>query len=75
MEVLPVHSFKVKSSSGNYSVDFIYDFKQELQKELKDHDTIIIDEKIVELYPNSLKVFKSKYKNNIHCSIRKKQEL
>ena len=50
-----MHSFKVKSYSGNYSVDFIYDFKQELQKELKDHDTIIIDEKIVELYPNSLK--------------------
>ncbi|MBI9033213.1 MAG: hypothetical protein JEZ03_01965 [Bacteroidales bacterium] len=51
MEDLLTYNFQVKSSVHDYEVEFTEDFSVALSKELRNGDVIIIDQKILELYP------------------------
>jgi len=55
MEDIPMYSFEVKSIIHNYEVQFIENFEQTLDNELKEGDFIIIDNNIIKYYPEQTK--------------------
>ena len=56
MEDIQIFDFIVKSSVHNYDVNFIDDFKNHLKNNLLEGDYIIIDNNILNIYKNDLKV-------------------
>lgn len=56
MEDIQVFDFIVKSSVHNYDVNFIDDFRSHLKNNLLEGDYIIIDNNILNIYKNDLKV-------------------
>ena len=61
MEDIQAYNFKVKSSLGDYNVQFIKDFKKKLNKNVNKGDKIIIDSYIY----NNYKTFFEDYKKSI----------
>ena len=56
MEDIQIFDFIVKSSVHNYDVNFIDDFRNHLKNNLLEGDYIIIDNNILNIYKNDLKV-------------------
>lgn len=63
MEDILMYNFTVKSIIHDYSVQFIDDTQKALFNELKEGDVIIIDNKIKELYKDTLQPVLNSYKH------------
>ncbi|WP_205748084.1 AroB-related putative sugar phosphate phospholyase (cyclizing) [Dyadobacter luticola] len=76
MEDIPMYNFTVKSVIHDYSVTFIEDTQATLLAELKEGDVIIIDNKIKELYKETLQPVLDKFRHigiDAHESVKSYQ--